>query len=190
MPVYVDEFPGDGWGRWNGGGHMLSTDMDELHEMAANLGLQRRWFQDRLWPHYDLTASKRRLAIKIGAISVGPGEAPDTVLMREPDGTYVPEYEYKREKTLVEEWLMPSKIRMTHAKREELESRLKPWKVENIGNKLGITCPYCGGKALVSRQWGKPRTYKCHDESIVFIVGRSCTYCFKAAKIPTKGKKP
>lgn len=188
MPVYVDEFPGDGWGKWNGGGHMLATDMDELHEMAANLGLKRRWFQDKRWPHYDLTKSKRDLAIRIGAIPVEPGGAPDTVLMRNPDGSYEPEHEWKREKTLEEEWLMPTKIHMTHERRKTLESMLKPWKIKVMPNgaKLGIECPYCHGKALVSAKWRQPRTYECHDGSTVLIIGRSCTYCFKTAKIPTK----
>jgi hypothetical protein len=32
------------------------------------LGLKRAWFQDRSkYPHYDLTKSKRELAIKYGA---------------------------------------------------------------------------------------------------------------------------
>ncbi len=30
--------------------------MEELHEFAARLGLQRRWFQDKgRYPHYDVT---------------------------------------------------------------------------------------------------------------------------------------
>lgn len=82
---------------------------------------------------------------------------------------------------------MPSKIHMTHERRDYLESKLKPWSIEKVGGKLGITCPHCGGKALVSKRWKQPRTYECWDGSIVLIVGRSCTYCFKTARIP-KGK--
>lgn len=38
-----------------------------LHEFAAIIGLKRAWFQPRSTPHYDLTPSKRRAAIRAGA---------------------------------------------------------------------------------------------------------------------------
>jgi hypothetical protein len=88
MTIYVDQFP-EGWGRWTGGGHMLGSDLDELHRMASAIGLRRSWFQDKTFAHYDLTASKRRLAIAAGAIEIDFfDEAPDDVLMRNRDGTY------------------------------------------------------------------------------------------------------
>ncbi len=83
MTIYVDEF-GPGWGRWTGGGHMLTTDIDELHALAARIGLKREWFQDKTFPHYDVTASKRRQAIAAGAIPIDNREIPDDVLMRVP----------------------------------------------------------------------------------------------------------
>lgn len=44
-------------------------DLDELHEMAEKIGMQRSWFQNKgSIPHYDLVASKRFLAIRNGAI--------------------------------------------------------------------------------------------------------------------------
>lgn len=54
--------------------HMATDgDLEELHTMAAHLGLKRQWFQlsrsGRL-PHYDLTPNKRALAIQLGAIAV------------------------------------------------------------------------------------------------------------------------
>ena len=51
----------------------MSTDgsLEELHEMALRIGLQRSWFQDKTThPHYDLTPNKRALAIKYGAQAV------------------------------------------------------------------------------------------------------------------------
>lgn len=87
MAVYVDQFPA-GWGRWTGGGHMLASDLSELHSMARRIGLRRAWFQDKRYPHYDLTASKRELALKHGAVPIGLGEIPADVIMRDPDGTY------------------------------------------------------------------------------------------------------
>lgn len=88
MTVYVDEFPGGGWGKWNGGAHMLASDINELHVMAKIIGLKRSWFQDSTFPHYDLTRSKRVKAIDAGAISIDIGEIPEDVLMRCMDGTY------------------------------------------------------------------------------------------------------
>lgn len=72
MSVYVDDaFEGD-WGKWTGGGHMQADTPEELHAFAARLGLKREWFQDRPGrperSHYDLTASKRDLALRLGAI--------------------------------------------------------------------------------------------------------------------------
>jgi len=43
MTVYVDQFPGDGWGRWSGGGHLLTTDLAELHACQRRAG----WTTDR-----------------------------------------------------------------------------------------------------------------------------------------------
>ena len=87
MTIYVDEFP-QGWGKWTGGGHMLCTDIDELHAMARKIGLKREWFQDKRYPHYDVQRRKRQLAIAAGAQVIEVGEIPDDVLMRCGDGTY------------------------------------------------------------------------------------------------------
>jgi hypothetical protein len=58
--------------------HMATDgDPEELHAMARKLGLKREWYQDRdksgrlhNHPHYDLTPSKRTLAIRYGAKEV------------------------------------------------------------------------------------------------------------------------
>lgn len=88
MTVYVDEFPWDD-GKWAGGGHMLANDLDELHALAASIGLKRSWFQGQsTFAHYDLTRSKRKLALERGATDIEIGEIPDDVLMRCKDGSY------------------------------------------------------------------------------------------------------
>jgi hypothetical protein len=76
MSVYVDDAFAQGeWGRWTGGGHMQGDTLDELHAMAARLGLERSWFQSkpgRPWhDHYDLTRRGRELAIELGALPIG-----------------------------------------------------------------------------------------------------------------------
>lgn len=89
MTVYVDQFPNSGWGKWNGGGHMLGTDLEELHRFAAQLGLKAGWFQDHTrFAHYDLTRSKRVRAVSLGAVEIEFGELPRDILMRSSDGTY------------------------------------------------------------------------------------------------------
>jgi Protein of unknown function (DUF4031) len=56
--------------------HMFtdSADPTELHELAQKIGLKRAWFQSkpgqRWGDHYDVTTSKRRLAIKHGAVEI------------------------------------------------------------------------------------------------------------------------
>lgn len=46
--------------------HMIADTEDELHAMAARLGLLRDWYQGN---HYDLTPTKRGLAIQFGAVA-------------------------------------------------------------------------------------------------------------------------
>lgn len=67
MTVYVDQFS-KGWGKWTGGGHLTTTNIDELHALAQKIGLKREWFQDKTFPHYDCQAHKRQLAITAGAV--------------------------------------------------------------------------------------------------------------------------
>lgn len=47
--------------------HMLADTVEELHAMADRIGLKREWFQG---DHYDVSISKRRLAVAAGAIEV------------------------------------------------------------------------------------------------------------------------
>src|SRR3990167_7657151 len=73
MTIYVDDLYNAkgprGHVRWC---HMAvgwDEDLEELHNMAVMIGLHRGYFQDDPnHPHYDLTPSKRALAIRYGAI--------------------------------------------------------------------------------------------------------------------------
>jgi hypothetical protein len=73
MSVYVDKLRDWGW-RLGPSCHLISDcppgDNEELHAFAARLGLRRSWFQTGIEPHYDLTASKRALAVRLGAIEL------------------------------------------------------------------------------------------------------------------------
>lgn len=66
MAVYVDAEVI----RWRGREwcHLVADSLDELHEFAARLGLQRRWFQCRNYPHYDVTVTVRLRALQLGAL--------------------------------------------------------------------------------------------------------------------------
>lgn len=66
MAVYVDKGQ-IGYGRMKMC-HMLADSVDELHAMAARIGIKRKWFQNHGTPHYDICQAKKRLAIEAGAI--------------------------------------------------------------------------------------------------------------------------
>lgn len=47
------------------------TSKEELVAFAVKLGLKPEWFQDKAFAqHFDITASKRKLAVKYGAVEV------------------------------------------------------------------------------------------------------------------------
>lgn len=51
--------------------HMVADTLEELHAMAHRLGLRREWFQDSSGhPHYDVSKSKRALAVSLGAVQI------------------------------------------------------------------------------------------------------------------------
>lgn len=50
--------------------HLLADSVEELHEMAAKIGMKRIWFQNHGTPHYDICQERRALAIKLGAIEI------------------------------------------------------------------------------------------------------------------------
>ena len=69
MAVYVDRLQWHGKRQWC---HMATDgEREELHAMAARIGLKRCWFQGGRHPHYDLTPTKRHMAIEQGVVAVG-----------------------------------------------------------------------------------------------------------------------
>ncbi|MCD0164445.1 DUF4031 domain-containing protein [Deinococcus sp. 12RED42] len=53
--------------------HMTADTLDELHVLAAKIGLRRAWFQSSHLLHhchYDLTPSRRAAAVRAGAVEV------------------------------------------------------------------------------------------------------------------------
>lgn len=89
MACFVDELflcrPTSRW-RHQKACHLVGDTEAELHKFAASIGLQRSWFQEhsRL-PHYDLTASKRAIAIEAGALPLTVREM--VARMIDPGGT-------------------------------------------------------------------------------------------------------
>ena len=57
--------------------HMIADTFEELHAMADKLRLKRAWFQaspPASFPHYDISLSKRAIAVKLGAIECDRNE--------------------------------------------------------------------------------------------------------------------
>ncbi|MEJ6002532.1 DUF4031 domain-containing protein [Paucibacter soli] len=53
--------------------HMIADSDEELHAMAAKIGVQRRWWQSpekTSGSHYDICLSMKAKAIKLGAIAI------------------------------------------------------------------------------------------------------------------------
>ena len=69
MAVYVDDavtlWRGQRWA------HLIADTLDELHAVAAGLGLPRRAFQNKTsGAHYDVPAPMREQAIALGAVAI------------------------------------------------------------------------------------------------------------------------
>jgi len=74
MTVYVDDLKdsnqllNQGW-KYPMYCHLAADSIGELHEFARKIGLKEYWFQSASTiPHYDLTESKRKEAVKAGAV--------------------------------------------------------------------------------------------------------------------------
>ncbi|MEN4464224.1 DUF4031 domain-containing protein [Mycolicibacterium fortuitum] len=74
MTVYVDDMRmparvGRLNARWS---HLLADTDEELHAFADRLGLRRSWHQKpgTAISHYDVTDTKRELAIRLGAVPI------------------------------------------------------------------------------------------------------------------------
>lgn len=73
MACYVDtvrSYPGTGL-RYTEFCHLLADTRDELQDMADELGIPRRFFQDHPWRwHHDLPEHLRSRAIELGAVEL------------------------------------------------------------------------------------------------------------------------
>ena len=66
--------------------HMWADTAAELHAMAAAIGMKRDWYQTPdgpnrapvSFPHYDVSQSRRKLAVQHGAIELERREAVDS----------------------------------------------------------------------------------------------------------------
>jgi hypothetical protein len=77
VTVYVDELktsPLNSKWKYKKYCHMSSDDLMELEKMAVKIGLKAEWFQDKNIKHYDLTESKRKMAIMNGAVEINNTE--------------------------------------------------------------------------------------------------------------------
>ena len=75
MTVHVDDMHLYPMGQFRGMKmcHMLADTDDELHAMAARIGVARRWWQSPAktsGSHYDIAMSKRALAVAAGAVEI------------------------------------------------------------------------------------------------------------------------
>ena len=70
MAVYVDDMRA-AFGRMVMC-HMIADTSDELHAMAARIGVAARWLQHggTAREHFDIAQSKRKLAIAAGAVPI------------------------------------------------------------------------------------------------------------------------
>jgi len=73
MTVYVDDMYAMPMGRYRGMkmSHMIADTEAELHAMADQIGVKRRWFQQvPSGNHYDIAMSKRSRAVAAGAVEI------------------------------------------------------------------------------------------------------------------------
>jgi len=64
--------------------HLLADTLDELHAMAARIGMEKLLFQNETIPHYDISRTKRELAIAAGAIVIDRHQLADLIRKYQP----------------------------------------------------------------------------------------------------------
>lgn len=90
MSVYVDDAR-NAFGRMIMG-HLIADTPEELHSMAVKCGMRRAWFQGMAsFPHYDVSRSRRKLALIAGAIAVDRRELAAHMKRIRSEGVWRPE---------------------------------------------------------------------------------------------------
>lgn len=70
MTIYVDT-PVERQGKFNGYCHMMTDgDLQELHDFAVEIRVGLYFQNKPRFPHYDLSQTKRRLAVSLGAVEI------------------------------------------------------------------------------------------------------------------------
>lgn len=84
MAVYVDDMEAS-FGRMTMC-HMIADSTEELLSMADQIGVARRWIQDRgtYREHFDVCKSKRAAAVQHGAVQVTQKELAWKIWERRP----------------------------------------------------------------------------------------------------------
>ena len=60
--------------------HMMADTIEELHDMADKIGVNKKWFQSKASsPHYDICKSKRALAVFHGVKEVSRRELVEVI---------------------------------------------------------------------------------------------------------------
>jgi len=50
--------------------HMIADTLQELHDTAQAIGMLREWFQPHSFPHYDVSLTRRKQALALGAVEL------------------------------------------------------------------------------------------------------------------------
>jgi hypothetical protein len=77
--------------------HMMADTTEELLQMADKIGVQRKWIQypGTVFEHFDVCASKKKLALAAGAKQITLREAADLLKERRKKG--LPEKKNKQQ---------------------------------------------------------------------------------------------
>ena len=62
--------------------HLFADTPEELFAMVDTIDVQRKWYQNKRLPHFDICISKRRLAIHAGAVPIKYGSRKFLRIMR------------------------------------------------------------------------------------------------------------
>ena len=94
MAVYVDDMylhPVGQFGRMKMS-HLIADTDEELHAMAARIGVARRWHQapPRHDSHYDIALTMRAKAIRAGAIGISYRQCSLMTMVRRRTGSLPP----------------------------------------------------------------------------------------------------